>query len=365
MSDSITAKFPAGPAFALSCWLGALCGCGEDQGREFGVDGGSSESGDEESGGSEAGETAESGDGDGDGDGDGEGDGDGDPNGDPVCGDGVVEGEEACDDAVNDGSYGGCNPGCGALGPHCGDGELSGPEQCDDANSGTADGCLGNCLIPRSCREILEFDPNASDGIYVVAPKSADHAFATNCDMTTDGGGWTQISLPHLCNGDLDAVLTAIEPAGTADIDPMCRPYTRDGGGSHSYVFDVTFLPGFDAFYLSEFVIKANSGGGYQSEINPDSFVQTSWDVAHAGPNDPSMTGDVSFGSADDAGPVVSYAALLDATLACGSCEAPFPGDATIYGVGSTTTLLRIGWGETGGEAEGWYPWWSGSVYLR
>src|SRR5690606_39154526 len=40
----------------------------------------------------------------------------------PVCGDGVVEGDEVCDDGVNDGSYGGCSPDCTALAPHCGDG---------------------------------------------------------------------------------------------------------------------------------------------------------------------------------------------------------------------------------------------------
>ena len=37
----------------------------------------------------------------------------------------------------------------------------------------------------------------------------------------------------------------------------------------------------------------------------------------------------------------------------------------TIYTVPNTAQAFRIGWGEGGGQAEGWYPWWAGRVYLR
>ncbi|MBK8240215.1 MAG: hypothetical protein IPK74_32215 [Deltaproteobacteria bacterium] len=48
------------------------------------------------------------------------------------CGDGFVQANvEACDDGVNDGSYGGCNPGCAQLGPFCGDAGVQAQEQCD------------------------------------------------------------------------------------------------------------------------------------------------------------------------------------------------------------------------------------------
>src|SRR5690606_30709103 len=39
-----------------------------------------------------------------------------------ICGNGEVEIREVCDDGTNDGGYGGCMPGCRALGPWCGDG---------------------------------------------------------------------------------------------------------------------------------------------------------------------------------------------------------------------------------------------------
>jgi len=63
------------------------------------------------------------------------------------CGDGIVHaGVEACDDGTNDGAYGGCNPGCGALAPHCGDGAVQpGTEHCDGATGFANVGCDG-CL---------------------------------------------------------------------------------------------------------------------------------------------------------------------------------------------------------------------------
>ena len=32
---------------------------------------------------------------------------------------------------------------------------------------------------------------------------------------------------------------------------------------------------------------------------------------------------------------------------------------------GMTAPGLRIGWGEGGGQVEGWYPWYSGTLYVR
>ena len=78
--------------------------------------------------------------------------------------------------------------------PGCGNGVIDGNEACDDGNADNSDGCMTNCEVPTSCLDILDYDPASPDGIYaidvdgvgVVAP------FDVTCDMTTDGGGWTR-----------------------------------------------------------------------------------------------------------------------------------------------------------------------------
>ena len=78
-----------------------------------------------------------------------------------VCGDGVVEGAEACDDGNQDDGDGcaadcsaveagwSCPPGGGACAPIelCGNGELDGDEACDDGNREDGDGCAGDCSV--------------------------------------------------------------------------------------------------------------------------------------------------------------------------------------------------------------------------
>jgi cysteine-rich repeat protein len=115
------------------------------------------------------------------------------------CGDGFINmGVEACDDGTNDGSYGGCEPGCAALGPYCGDADINGPEECDDANEDLADGCQDNCVVPASCLTLIEYDDSLTDGNYQIAPDGYDGApFDVWCDMTTDGGGYTFLKVDN------------------------------------------------------------------------------------------------------------------------------------------------------------------------
>jgi fibro-slime domain-containing protein len=65
-----------------------------------------------------------------------------------TCGDGIVASDELCDDGKNDGSYGGCMPGCKLRGPYCGDGKLDPTEECDDGNTNNADACTNACKVP-------------------------------------------------------------------------------------------------------------------------------------------------------------------------------------------------------------------------
>ncbi len=64
-----------------------------------------------------------------------------------TCGDSKVASDEVCDDGKNDGSYGGCMPGCKARAKYCGDGTVDPGEQCDDGNSTNGDVCSTTCRL--------------------------------------------------------------------------------------------------------------------------------------------------------------------------------------------------------------------------
>lgn len=72
-----------------------------------------------------------------------------------ICGNGIVDGTEACDDgsAKNDGEYATssatrhCAPNCRSFGPYCGDAILQAyyTEECDDGNNTSGDKCNNAC----------------------------------------------------------------------------------------------------------------------------------------------------------------------------------------------------------------------------
>lgn len=89
------------------------------------------------------------------------------------CGDGVVASDEVCDDGINDGSYGGCEPGCKARGPYCGDAKKQAQEACDDGvNLSQYGGCAPGCVQGPSCGDGVvqsgfeECDDGTNSGAY-------------------------------------------------------------------------------------------------------------------------------------------------------------------------------------------------------
>jgi cysteine-rich repeat protein len=68
---------------------------------------------------------------------------------DPVCGNGYLEGAEACDDG-NTTNGDGCEADCTTTpaGPYCGDGTVDEGEQCDDGNDIDDDECTNACTTP-------------------------------------------------------------------------------------------------------------------------------------------------------------------------------------------------------------------------
>lgn len=139
-----------------------------------------------------------------------------------VCGDAVVHEDEACDDGMNDGSYGGCEPGCTALAPHCGDEVQQRQEDCDDGNQQNADGCNNDCIESASelwTRTLTGASPGAVGYGVAVGPTNevvavggtSTEAFVWKLDAEgTDV--WTE---HHSGGGQISANAVAIDGAGT------------------------------------------------------------------------------------------------------------------------------------------------------
>jgi fibro-slime domain-containing protein len=86
----------------------------------------------------------------------------------PVCGDGIVVAGEVCDDGKNNGSYGGCMPGCQARGPFCGDKSVQNPpEKCDDGTNlgsyGASKVCAPGCVFAPYCGDSVVSNGEACD----------------------------------------------------------------------------------------------------------------------------------------------------------------------------------------------------------
>lgn len=83
-----------------------------------------------------------------------------------VCGNGVVEGEEACDNGADnsDSTPDACRTDCTL--PRCGDGVEDGPEACDDGNLVYGDGCSPGCVVESGPYEVEPNDDAASAQAY-------------------------------------------------------------------------------------------------------------------------------------------------------------------------------------------------------
>ncbi len=69
---------------------------------------------------------------------------------DPVCGNGIVEGDEGCDDGELNADTAACTTAC--VPGVCGDGLLlDGVEECDDGNTEDGDDCSSTCETPAFC----------------------------------------------------------------------------------------------------------------------------------------------------------------------------------------------------------------------
>ena len=216
----------------------------------------------------------------------------------------------------------------------------------------------------QSCWQYLQDNPSASDGQIEIDPDGPNAGtykpFFVSCDMTKDNGGWTCLTRSNAHN-DLGATMKAEDGASTNGIDSNDRPYTQDDVGDHTYHYTIPFPAGFDQFYLDNYAIRAFAASGDTSDLG---YTQTSWDLAFVDGG----AGDISFG-APGSGPIASYHRQINqipsSKRSCNSCTIDWPLNKTTYDFSQNRTKFRVGWGEAGGQYEGWYPWYKGRICVR
>jgi cysteine-rich repeat protein len=106
----------------------------------------------------------------------------------PRCGDGVVDPGEGCDDGVRNGQRGACRATC--VAPFCGDGLTDPGEQCDwgGANDDTrVENCRTNCRLPYCGDGVLKDGEDCDDG--AANSDVVPDACRTDCTVSRCGDG--------------------------------------------------------------------------------------------------------------------------------------------------------------------------------
>ena len=152
--------------------------------------------------------------------------------------------------------------------------EACGGDDCDDDDASIyPDPFTGVCALGLTCADILDSGRGTADGTYTIdpdGPGTGVDPFAVFCDMTTDGGGWTEIAYAddltfqqHFTGGDfyrflpddftfeLDdleiAAIQAVSTEGFQEYVGQCEHvihYYYDDGGSYNYAFGFEFFDG-------------------------------------------------------------------------------------------------------------------------
>ena len=235
---------------------------------------------------------------------------------------------------------------------------------CIDTCYGTKFTCPGI-----SCKDILEqSDKPLSSGTYwlYLPDEPLTPPFEVQCDMVKNGGGWTGIT-PELAQTFFDSKVIKLEFIELFALDDQGRPYCEDTQGNHTcrYTFDVPF--GFTEYYLFNFTSRPTEEST-PVEFSPFEYQVTLWNKANDGTlgyTGKDGFGDIGMGPFGSSGPLSTLVSYLVDEVECDQCELPWPGGQAIESFSEEATQFGIIWGEAGAPIEGFYPWWSGTIYVR
>ncbi|XXX77058.1 DVUA0089 family protein [Sorangium sp. So ce134] len=135
-----------------------------------------------------------------------------------LCGDGVVEGAEACDGGE------GCSPECARI-PVCGDGVVDGAETCDDGDAESGDGCSAACELEGTLPEI---EPNDAPDQATAAQATATGALFTASIYPQGEIDYFAIDVPGVADLEVETFDTA-GPSSCREIDTVIRLLSPDG----------------------------------------------------------------------------------------------------------------------------------------
>jgi cysteine-rich repeat protein len=142
----------------------------------------------------------------------------------PVCGDGVIEGDEQCDDGRFNGPGQHCNDAC--LDNVCGDADVGPGEACDDGNDIDDDDCTNACTLPTCGNGYLDPGEECEDG-----NDDPTDACTNACLLATCGDGIVWAGFEECDDGnavDDDGCTNACTlPCGDGVVQP---PETCDDG---------------------------------------------------------------------------------------------------------------------------------------
>jgi prepilin-type N-terminal cleavage/methylation domain-containing protein len=265
-----------------------------------------------------------------------------------------------------------------------------------------------------SCKDILEANPDASSGEYMIDPDENGgtyDAFPVQCEMDKAGGGWTRIT-KRIAKEEL------IEPVRPNDDDEDhvqwvsgdpgtdkgflngYRPYFQDEGAGGAWsegiigdtsgytgYYDIPIPFGYDRFYLdnagsSEYQIMSWAGahpsgsdgclvaGGGQPDTSEFGFgfdrTEHTWETKEI------PHGDIAFGSPKDTTAVTSFSKENPGhknlnTQSMYKYETDtFDATGEIFSVNTdNANTFRISSTEQTCQKEGWVPWNSGYIYVR